>query len=103
VLIATKFPASFVARASSLPATLDASLSAFRGKGLAEAVRVNAVLREVAERYDRTPAQVALRWLIQQDGVLPIPGAKTGPQAEQNAGALAFTLTDAEVEALRRA
>jgi aryl-alcohol dehydrogenase-like predicted oxidoreductase len=41
--------------------------------------------------------------LTEQDNVVPIPGAKTGRQAVENAGALSFTLADAEVAALRRA
>jgi diketogulonate reductase-like aldo/keto reductase len=44
---------------------------------------------------------VALRWLIQQ-GVVPIPGAKNAEQALQNAGALTFSLTSPEVEALEQ-
>ncbi|MGH2577359.1 MAG: aldo/keto reductase [Actinomycetota bacterium] len=46
---------------------------------------------------------MALRWLIQHDGVLPIPGAKNAAQATQNAGALTFTLDDAEADALSQA
>jgi aryl-alcohol dehydrogenase-like predicted oxidoreductase len=72
----------------------------FRGKGLATLERVNGVLGELAGRHDRTPSQIALRWLIQQPNVLPIPGAKDGRQAAQNAGALSFELTEAEVETL---
>ena len=34
--------------------------------------------------------------------VLPIPGAKTGSQAAQNAGALEFALSGAELDALSR-
>lgn len=64
------------------------------------AARVIALLREIGARHDRTVSQVALRWLIQQDGVLPIPGAKNASQAIQNAGALTFTLDAAEVDAL---
>jgi diketogulonate reductase-like aldo/keto reductase len=33
-----------------------------------------------------------LRWLIQQHNVVPIPGAKNGRQATENAGALSFVL-----------
>ena len=62
-----------------------------------------ALLREIGERHSRTPAQVALRWLIQQESVLPIPGAKNERQAASNAEALSFTLAQAEVEALDRA
>lgn len=75
----------------------------FRGKGLARLERVNAALGEIGKRHRKTPGQVALRWLIQQPGVLPIPGAKNGTQAAQNAGALTFTLTDDEMAALGRA
>lgn len=69
----------------------------FRDEKLADLVQL---LREIGDRHDRTPSQVALRWLIQQD-VLPIPGAKNAGQATQNAGALTFALDDAEVDALR--
>jgi diketogulonate reductase-like aldo/keto reductase len=43
---------------------------------------------------------VALRWLIENDTVLPIPGAKNRKQATQNAAALTFHLTQDEIEAL---
>jgi aryl-alcohol dehydrogenase-like predicted oxidoreductase len=60
------------------------------------------LLKEIGERYQKSPGQVALRWLIER-GALPIPGAKNSAQAAHNAGALAFTLEAAEVEALDRA
>lgn len=44
-------------------------------------------------------AQVALNWVICK-GALPIPGAKNAEQAEQNAGALGWRLTDEEVARL---
>ena len=62
-----------------------------------------ALLREIGERYSKSPAQVALRWLIENENVLPIPGAKNGKQAADNAGALSFYLTPAEIEALDQA
>jgi aryl-alcohol dehydrogenase-like predicted oxidoreductase len=58
--------------------------------------RVVAELRSIGEAHDRTPAQVALRWLIQK-GSVPIPGAKNGDQARANAGALGWQLTDDEM------
>ncbi len=61
------------------------------------------LLREIGERYSKTPSQVALRWLIENPLVLPIPGAKNSRQAEDNAGALSFSLTPEEVEALNQA
>ncbi len=53
--------------------------------------------------YSRTPAQVALRWLIENECVLPIPGAKNGKHAADNAGALSFQLTPEEIKALSQA
>lgn len=59
-------------------------------------------LREIGERNEgKTPSQVALRWLIQK-GSLPIPGAKAAQQAMDNAGALGWSLTDADMAALDR-
>jgi aryl-alcohol dehydrogenase-like predicted oxidoreductase len=86
--------------AGSRPAGWRRRSSAFRSENLANVV---GLLGEIGGRHDRSPSQVALRWLIQQEGVLPIPGAKNPDQAAQNAGALTFTLEDAEVEDLSRA
>ena len=70
---------------------------------MAAVAPVVALLRQIGERYDKTPSQVALRWLIENETVLPIPGAKNSRQAAENAGALAFSLTPDEVEALSQA
>lgn len=56
-------------------------------------------LREVAERYDKTPAQVSLNWVVCK-GAVPIPGARTAAQAADNAGAMGWRLDDADVAAL---
>jgi len=61
------------------------------------------LLREIGERYSKTPSQVALRWLIENPTVLPIPGAKNGKQALDNAEALKFSLTAEEIEMLNQA
>ncbi len=59
-------------------------------------------LRRIGEANDgRTPAQVTLRWIIEK-GAVPIPGAKNAEQAEQNAGALGWSLSAADVTAIDR-
>ncbi len=75
----------------------------FRRKAAQPLAEVVRLLREIGGRYSKTPAQVALRWLLEKPMVLPIPGAKNGRQAAENAGALSFTLTRAEIEALDQA
>ena len=62
-------------------------------------MRVVAVLRRIGEAHDRTPSQVALRWLIEK-GAVPIPGAKNAEQARANAGALGWSLTSDELATL---
>ena len=61
------------------------------------------LLRQIGDRYSKTPSQVAIRWLIENPLVLPIPGAKNGKQALDNAGALSFSLSPDEIEALSQA
>lgn len=58
-------------------------------------------LQEVARARGKTPAQVALNWLVCQ-GAVPIPGAKNARQAEENAGALGWSLTPEELAWLER-
>lgn len=61
------------------------------------------LLRSIGEKYGRTPSQVALRWLIENPVVLPIPGAKNGRQAADNVQALTFSLMAEEVNMLSQA
>ena len=75
----------------------------FRGKGIDAVQPVVALLRQIGAGYSKTPSQVALRWLVENPLVLTIPGAKNSKQAADNAGALAFSLTPAEIEALNQA
>ena len=59
-----------------------------------------ALLTEIGQGHGgKTPTQVALNWVICKGG-LPIPGAKTAKQAEQNVGAIGWRLTSEEVKAL---
>jgi aryl-alcohol dehydrogenase-like predicted oxidoreductase len=74
--------------------------SRFSAKGLARYKPVLDVLQKCAATHDKTVGQIALNWLMQQEGVIPIPGAKTAKQAQENAGALGWALTPQEIEDL---
>jgi aryl-alcohol dehydrogenase-like predicted oxidoreductase len=67
--------------------------------------KVDAIVAELRRIGDaeggRTPSQVALNWLMAK-GALPIPGAKNATQANDNAGALGWTLRADDVAALDR-
>ncbi len=72
----------------------------FFGSQIGRSLQVVRTLREIAAGHGATPGQVAIRWLIQKGNVVPIPGAKNRSQAEENAGALKFSLTSVEMEQL---
>lgn len=63
---------------------------------------VISLLRIIGDKYNRTPAQVALNWLIAQGNVIPISGVKTAEQVKQNAGAVDWKLSDDEVTQLEQ-
>jgi len=60
-------------------------------------------LREVAEKHDAKPAQVALAWLIRHPNVVVIPGASSVSQLEFNAAAADLDLTDEDARHLSEA
>jgi len=62
------------------------------------------VLAGIGERRGgKSVAQVALNWLLQQPGVVPIPGAKNAAQARANAGALGWSLSREDMDAVDEA
>ncbi|KAJ6938848.1 hypothetical protein NC651_005317 [Populus alba x Populus x berolinensis] len=58
-------------------------------------------IKEIGQNYSKTPTQVVLNWLVAQENVVPIPGAKNAEQAEEFAGALGWRLTGDEINELR--
>jgi aryl-alcohol dehydrogenase-like predicted oxidoreductase len=62
---------------------------------------ISVKVQEIAKEIGRTPAQVAINWLMQQPNVTsPIIGARTFTQLEDNLGALEFTLEADHLRAL---
>jgi myo-inositol catabolism protein IolS len=68
----------------------------FRPASLRAATPLVSLIRGIARARGKTPAQVALRWLADHPGVVPIPGVKRPAQTEENAGAAGWSLTRAE-------
>jgi diketogulonate reductase-like aldo/keto reductase len=60
-------------------------------------------LAEIARRRQATPAQIALAWLLRQDGMIVIPKAARPEHVRENRGALDIALTGDDLEALERA
>ena len=56
-------------------------------------------LKSIALKYQVTPSQVALNWVINSQGdvIVAIPGATKAGHAEDNAGAMKFDLSEDEI------
>ena len=74
-------------------------LAGFRRRGLERSRPLVEALEEITTAHHATPAQVALRWLVDSRGemVVAIPGATRVAQAQENAGVLELRLGDTEM------
>ncbi|UVE49210.1 aldo/keto reductase [Haloferax larsenii] len=63
------------------------------GSGLSDEM-----LQEIGTRHGKTPAQVALRWLVQQEYVAAIPKASQERHLAENIDIFDFELSEAEME-----
>ena len=87
------------------PELLEKKSPFYRGmlkRGMERSRKLIEALEEVGNKYNATPAQVALNWIIysQGDTVVTIPGVTNSRQAEDNAGAMKFKLSADEIARL---
>src|SRR5665647_1205007 len=76
--------------------------SQFKPEGLEKSRPVVILVKELAIKYNVTPSQVALNWLIQYNGdtVVAIPGATKEIHVKENCGAMSFSLSDEDMARL---
>mgnify|MGYP001074599183 FL=1 len=68
-----------------------------------EALQVTEHVKKIALKYDKTPSQIAINWVINTRGITaPIVGARTVKQIEENLKASSFTLDPEDYEYLDR-
>ncbi len=58
------------------------------------------ILKELAQQYHKTPAQILLRWSIQH-GFLPLPKTSSRERMQENADIFDFELTPDDIEAMK--
>lgn len=58
------------------------------------------VIAEIARAHDRTVAQIALRWIVQQGNIAPLPRSSNPERIAQNLQVFNFALTDDEMRRL---
>lgn len=73
--------------------------SQFKPEGLEKSRPVVILLKELADKYNVTPSQIALNWLIHFNGdiVVAIPGATKEIHVKENCGAMSFRLSDEDM------
>ncbi|HEX7072472.1 MAG TPA: aldo/keto reductase, partial [Hyphomicrobiaceae bacterium] len=70
------------------------------GRGAVGGVLEEPVVREIADRLGRTPAQVVLRWHIQQPSVVAVPKSGNPKRIAENFDVFNFALDDADMQRL---
>lgn len=66
------------------------------------AVANNIVLKKIAQRYGKTPVQVALNYLISRPGVVAIPKTERVRRVEEFRGALGWRLDKTDIALIER-
>ncbi len=80
---------------------MDYLLTAYRPLSRGEILN-DETLQEIGGTHGKTPAQVALRWLIQQEKVAAIPKATSEDHLTSNFDVFDFELSDEEMERVSR-
>ena len=58
------------------------------------------IVDDICKKYNKTPSQVAINWLISQDNVVTIPGSRNIKHLEENLGALGWQLSQEDFRML---
>jgi diketogulonate reductase-like aldo/keto reductase len=58
------------------------------------------VLKDIASKHGKTAAQIALRWAVQQDGVIALSKTATESRLKENFDIFDFDLSEAEMQAI---
>lgn len=55
------------------------------------------ILETIAKKYNKTPAQIALQWLVAQENVVILSKTSTHKHLDENLGALNFSLSNDDI------
>jgi diketogulonate reductase-like aldo/keto reductase len=64
-------------------------------------MRDDALLRKMSEKYQKTPAQIAINWLLSQPMVCTLSTMRQSKHLEENLGALGWYMDALDIEELR--
>jgi len=66
----------------------------FKGENFANALQMVEVLKEIGKKYEKTPGQIAINWLLSKPMVTPIFGASSIEQVKENCGAVGWRINE---------
>ena len=69
------------------------------GRGL---TTIDTTIASIARHHQKQPAQIVLRWMMQQDDIIAIPKASSVAHLLQNISVFDFNLTDEEMQAINK-
>ena len=70
----------------------------FQGANFQKNLELVARVEEIAKEHKRTPAQLALAWVLAQgDDIVPIPGTRHPERVEENVAALDVVLSESDL------
>ncbi|MDO8489856.1 MAG: aldo/keto reductase [bacterium] len=59
------------------------------------------IMQEMCNKYNKTPAQVAINWLISQDNVLTLSKTRNIEHLQENLGAIGWEMEKEDIEKIR--
>jgi len=62
----------------------------------------NQTVLKISKKYNKTPAQIALNWLVMQDNVVSVPKASSKQHIDENLDALSFEIESDDIEELNQ-
>ena len=63
---------------------------------------VPALLTEMAQKYQKTPAQIAINWLLSQENVTTLSKTASSAHLQENIGAIGWQMDAEDIEKLRK-
>ncbi len=80
-------------------ASHDIAIEAWSPLGAGNAILADPVITGLAERHDRSPAQIVLRWHVER-GAIPLPRSTNADRIAQNLRVFDFAFSDEDMAAL---
>ncbi|AKM81605.1 MAG: Aldo/keto reductase [Candidatus Pacebacteria bacterium GW2011_GWF2_38_9] len=62
----------------------------------------SALIIDLAKKYNKTPSQIAINWLISQENVITLSKTSTIEHLEENLGAIDWKMDQEDIEKLRK-